>query len=210
VSAGRGLARAATGLVLMALVLPRAASGADEIGPGAYCPLPEKGEKPQCLAPAQQQYGGFFDALERSPGPETDAQLLEVESEVERGAASEHAYLALTSLSYGYYRLAQQAAAQPGQDPAVLARLERWNAVLARAYAASPRDARYRSALRQAATDIDRHVDVKLTCVDDQSEPVACDSTEHVLRGFNAESERSGIRGALQRLLERFSGGGHS
>ena len=34
------------------------------------------------------------------------------------GGASENAYLALSSLSYGYYRLAQRVAAEPGADPA--------------------------------------------------------------------------------------------
>lgn len=195
---------AATAVVGM-MLLARVAVGVGEIGPGAYCPLPEKGETPQCLEPAQKEYGGFFDALGPEPGPDADARLAEVESEVEKGAAGERAYLALTSLTYGYYRLAQQAAAEPGQDPLVVARLERWNGLLSRAYAVSPDDERYRQAVRQAAADIDDRVDVKLTCVDERSEPVACDSTEHVLRGFNAESERAGIRGALQRLIERFT-----
>jgi hypothetical protein len=207
----RCTARVALVLALGALGAAQGASacGPGAATPGAYCPLPEKGEIPRCLEPAQKQYSKFFEAVddpEAHPG-DTDAHLAQVEDEVAKGAGSEHAYLALSSLAYGYYRLAQRAAASPGEDPAIVGRLERWNHLLAQAYAASPEDASYRRAVAQAAADIDRRVDVALTCVDARGEAVACDSTEHVLRGIDAASRRAGIRGALARILHRFGVG---
>ena len=199
--AARGAALAALGCLLLAQGVS-AASGERKVG--AYCPLPEKGEIPRCLAPAQENYGDFFDAL--SAGDPSAAQVAQVEAEVARGAAGADAYLALSSLSYGYFRLADRAAATPGEDPEIVARLERWNGLLARAYEASPDDDRYREAVRLAAADLHNRVDFPLSCSDARGEPIACNSTESVLRGFNAASERVGVRGALARMFERFFG----
>lgn len=179
----------------------RAAGG--EIGPGSYCPLPEKGELPQCLDPAQQAYGGFFGALEE--GGVDDARLAPVEAAVGRGAQGEHAYLALSSLAYGYYRLASRAAQGTGSDPEVIERLARWNDLLANAYASSP-DAHYRAAVRQAAEELHARAPIRLPCRDATGAESACSSTESVLRGFNAASERVGLRGALERLMRRVLG----
>ena len=110
------------GWLWLALLLTSAvaSSAADKLGPGAYCPLPEKGRVSECLAPAQATYGDFFDALEENA---SDGALARVEDAVARGPEEEDAYLALSSLSYGYYRLAQRAAESETIDPAVTRRL---------------------------------------------------------------------------------------
>jgi hypothetical protein len=196
-----------TGITLplaLALCLAHAAlAGGAE--PGAYCPLPEKGEVPSCMAPARETYSGWFDALER--GALADADAAQVESAVAQGAASEHAYLALSTLAYGYYQLARREADRPEQDPAVAARLTRWNTLLESAYAASPDDAAYRAAVRRAAEDLRQRAAIRLPCQDAKGAPADCNSTEAVLRGLDAADEQLGIRGALDRLLRRLFGG---
>jgi len=200
---------ALTGVVLFcwcAATPPAFAAG--DVKPGAYCPFPKKGEKPSCMEPAQQEYGEFFTAL--AEGDElSDEDVSRLERDVASGAKADTAYLAISSLSYGYFRLAQQAAANPGEDPAVVARLERWNELLAEAYDASSEDPTYREAVREAALDLqERAPAVVLDCANEHGETVACNSTEVVLRGFNRAGEQVGIRGALGRLLNRMLGGG--
>jgi hypothetical protein len=197
--------RAAAWLALLALA-PAGARSAGDIKPGAYCPLPAAGERPSCLEPAQAEYGGLFEALEQGELEERD--LARVEADVVAGESSGNAYLALSTLSYAYYRLAQRAASRPGADPALVERLERWNGLLAHAYADSA-DEPYREAVREAALDIRRSAPaVRLRCVDARGEPAECDSTEAVIRGIDAAGDRVGIRGALERLVERLRGGG--
>lgn len=197
---------AALGLVLAALEPVRAAPPEDAMKPGAYCPLPEKGEVPRCLDPAQQAYGSFFSALEEDDAHEEDAALATVEETVARGADDAQAYLALSSLTYGYYRLAQRAAASEDIDPQIAARLNRWNELLALAYRSSPEDEPYRAAVRRAALDLSERAPVRLPCRDAEGHETECHSTESVLRGINAASERAGIRGALEGLLRRIFG----
>jgi len=199
-AARRGRRAGALGGAWIALLFAQGVDAADGAEPGAYCPLPAKGEEPRCLAPARENYGGFFAALD---GDTHETDLARVERDLEKGAAAPDAYLALSSLAYGYYRLAAKAAATPGGDPAIVRRLERWNALLAHAYASSAGDVRYRSALRSAAVDLEQRVDVELSCSDAGGERVACNSTEAVLRGFNDASERAGVRGALENLIRR-------
>ena len=204
--AGRG-ARAIAALsaaLLGGLLAAAPATAAGEVRPGAYCPLPQAGVEPACLDPARAEYDDFFAALEA--GDVDDAESLQVEADVAGGGASVNAYLALSSLSYGYYRLAQQAASAPAADPATIARLERWNALLARAYATSADDRSYREAVHAAASDLHRRARVRVGCVDAEGQPAECDSTEAVLRGFDAVDREVGIRGALRRLLARFLG----
>jgi hypothetical protein len=170
--------------------------------PGAYCPLPEKGEQPTCIAPARETFSGYFDALAR--GALADADAASLEQAVAQGAASEHAYLALSSLAYGYYQMARREAGRPQQDPTVTARLARWNALLEHAYAQSVDDEAYRAAVRRAAEDIRVRAPIRLPCRDARGTDSDCDSTEAVLRGIDAADEQAGIRGALERLLRRF------
>jgi hypothetical protein len=174
-------------------------------GPGAYCPLPEPGEIRQCLEPARARYGAFFSAVEE--GELGGEQLDRLETDVAAGADSEDAYLALSSLSYGYLRVAQRLAADPSRDPVLVARLERWNDLLSRAFEVSPEDGRYRDAVREAALDVQRRAPaVSLYCTDEKGEPARCDTTEAVLRTLGRRRDSAGIRGALARLLGRIFG----
>ena len=177
----------------------------DPAAAGAYCPLPPPGEKARCLDPAQAAYGEFFEALEN--GVPTDAATARLDADLAVGPGSEHAYLALSSVAYGYWRLSERAA-EAQTDPALAARLESWNALLRRAYAASPEDETYRTAVREAALDLRRRAPpVRLRCVDAAGGTAECDSTESVLRGIDSASGEVGLRGALERLLERIFGG---
>jgi hypothetical protein len=193
-------------LVMAGLLAAMAARGAGPVRPGAYCPFPKPGEKPACMQPAKQEYGEFFTALDGDAAAD-DAALARVEADVAAGAGSENAYLALSSLAYGYYRLSQQAAATPSNDPEIVARLERWNALLAQAYAASPQDAPFQASVREAALDLQRRSPkVALSCLDDAGARVACDSTDAVVRDIDRLRDEVGVRGALARLLGRFFG----
>ena len=199
---------ARAGGLLAGVLLASNALGAGEIRPGAYCPFPKPGEKPACMLPAKHEYGDFFAALD-AEGDVGEAAAARLEADLAAGAGSENAYLALSSLAYGYYRLSQQAAAAPSADPELVARLERWNALLAKAYAASPQDARFRDSVREAALDLQRRAPpVSLACLDESGAHVRCDSTEAVLRDIDRLRDQVGVRGALSRLLGRFFGDG--
>jgi hypothetical protein len=194
-------------LVLLAMgsAAATARSAGDPTAAGAYCPLPPPGAKPRCLDPAQAAYGEFFEALES--GVPSDAATARVDADLAAGPGSENAYLALSSVAYGYWRLSERAANSQA-DPALAARLESWNALLGQAYAASPADAPYRAAMREAALDLRRRAPpVRLRCVDAAGGSTECDSTEAVLRGIDTASGEVGLRGALERLLERIFGG---
>jgi hypothetical protein len=183
--------------------------GAGGNQPGAYCPLPKKNETPRCLEPAIAEYSEFFSAIEEEDV--TGTRLARLEGDLAAGAEAENAYLALSSLAYGYYRLSQRVAAADDTDPRFLARLERWNALLAVAYEASGDDIDFRQAVREAALDLQRNAPpVRLRCVDERGETMACDSTDAVMRGIDAAANEVGIRGALERLLERILGLGGS
>ena len=198
--------RPGTGWLLAGVLLAASAQGAGEIRPGAYCPFPKPGEKPACLQPAKQEYGEFFAALDAN-GTLDEAAAARVEADVAAGPGSENAYLALSSLAYGYYRLSQQATATPGLDPEIVARLERWNALLSSAYASSPQDASFQHSVRQAALDLQRRSPpVELSCLDESGGRVSCDSTDAVVRDLDRLRDQVGVRGALARLLERFFG----
>jgi hypothetical protein len=205
-SAG-GLGLAATLLCLACLAAGGSpAFAAGEIKPGAYCRLPKAGETPKCLEPARVEFGGFFSGLDADSLDESETAR--VEREVAAGAVSENSYLALSSLSYGYFRLAQRLASSKEQDPRVVARLERWNALLAKAYVQSPEDAAYRSAVQEAAVDLQQRAPpVRLRCVDGAGSETECNSTEAVIRGIHAARSEIGIEGALERLIRRFLGG---
>lgn len=159
------------------------------------------------MGPVREAYGGFFDALDR--GEVDAAEIARVEADVAAGSASEGAYLALSSLAYGYYQLAQRAADEPDRDPEVLARLEAWNDLLSSAYEAHGAGDPYRDAVREAAEDVHRRAPaVGLRCLDEEGEPARCDSTEAVLRGLQSGRDATGVRGALGRMLGRLFGEG--
>lgn len=168
--------------------------------PGAYCPLPAKGEVPRCLAPAQAQYSEFFQALEGGALDEAQAQV--VESDLQRGDA----YLALSSLSYGYYRLAQQAAEAPDADPKLVARLQRWNELLSGVYEGSAADSPFRGAVREAAYDLAQQAPAVETRCEDGGSLVQCSTASELLGAFRTIDRRTGTRAGLGRLLERLFG----
>ena len=201
---------AIAGAILLPLALGASlAFGSDEIKPGAYCPFPQKGETPECLESARDQYAEFFTALAR--GELSDEDVAHLERDVASGPSSEAPYLAISSLSYGYYQLAMSAASNPDEDPAIVARLQRWNELLVQAYDMGADDPSYRAAVREAALDLERRgPPVTLSCVDERGRTSDCNSTESVLRGFNRVEEQVGIRGALDRLFQRMRGGGDS
>jgi hypothetical protein len=93
----------------------------------------------------------------------------------------------------------------------VAARLQRWNELLSAAYDTSVDDPNYRKAVRDAAHDLQRRAPaVILACADERGNTAQCNSTEAVIRGINRTQETVGIRGALERLLDRFVGGDDS
>jgi hypothetical protein len=189
----------------LALALAWPAHGAGEVKPGAYCPFPKPGEKPACMQPAKQTYQEFFTALD-SGHPVDPAALARVEGDL---VDSENSYLALSSLAYGYYRLSQMAAETPGNDPEIVARLEKWNELLADAYEENEDDQRYQESVREAALDLKRRSPpVALSCLTASGTRVPCDSTDAVLRDIDRLRDEVGVRGALSRLLGRFFGGG--
>lgn len=184
-----------------ALVVLLGATG-DPSQPGAYCPLPKEGEIPSCLAGAQQTFPGFLEDVQDG---DLDAEADEVEAAVRDGQVD-----ALSSLSYGYFMLARaQASGQP--DPERQARLERWNQILADAYANAEDDPRYRAAVREAAVDIQSNVPaLGLRCHDADGNETRCDSTEAVVRAIDLRRQQTGLRGALARLLGSIFGGGEA
>jgi len=191
-------------LLLAAAAAGPAAAAGDPAHAGAYCPLPPPGQSPRCLDPAKAQYGDFFASLERGVPDESVAARLE--ADLATGGAGEHGYLALSSLAYAYWQLSERAAAS-AHDADVAARLERWNALLREAYAASGDDPGYRAALREAALDLRRRAPpVRVRCVDADGATAECSSTEAVLRGMDATTAEVGLRGALGRLLARLFG----
>ncbi len=197
---------ALAGGLLVGLWLQTNAQAAGEVRPGAYCPFPKPGEKPACMLPAREKYGEFFTALD-TDGPVDDEALARVEADLAAGAASEDAYLALSSLTYGYYRLSQRAAAAPNQDPEIVARLELWNSLFARAYERSAQDASFQDSVRAAALDLQhRSPKVALSCLDESGARVSCESTDAVVRDIDRLRDEVGVRGALARLLGRWFG----
>ena len=197
---------AATVAAALVLFLDAAlAHAAGEIGAGAYCPLPARGEKPACLEPARAEYGDFFSAVEG--GALSDAAAAQVEAAVAAGADSDQAYLALSSLAYGYWQLSKSAVAAQQRNPELVERLERWNALLGMAYDEAADDEAWQRALRTAAKDLQRRAPpIELRCIDDRGEAHPCDSTDAVMRGIDAAAGQVGMRGALERLLQRIFG----
>lgn len=206
-AARRWACLAAAGVALpLAGGVPGASAGAgDAAAAGAYCPLPEEGETPRCLEPAEARYGDFFRAVRE--GEVDDARLAGVEHDLASEPGSGRAYLALSSLAYGYLRLSQRAAQTPGADPEIAARLERWNGLFGRAWDASPEDPAFRRAVREATLDLQhRAPPVMLRCRDAHGEESPCSSTDAIARGIDATAGEVGIRGGLERLMQRLLG----
>jgi len=191
----------------LALALLAGFTCSDEGKPtaGAYCKIPEEGQTPVCLQPAQRTYTEFFSGLAQNKLSDEEARR--VERDVAQGAQSERPYEALSTLAYGYYRLARAASSQGGADPETLARLEHWNELLSKAYARSEKDPDYREAVRQAAMDVGRRTPpMGLRCTDVDGNPARCDSTEAVVRAIGEVRDSTGVRGEIGRLFDRIFG----
>jgi len=191
----------------LALALLAGSAGADEAKPkpGAYCKLPEEGQVAACLQPAQRTYSEFFAGLAQNKLSNEDARR--VETDVAQGAQSARSYEALSTLAYGYYRLARASASQGRGDPELLVRLEHWNELLSKAYVSSEADASYQEAVREAAIDVGRRTPpMGLRCVDPEGKPARCDSTEAVIRAMGEVRDSTGVRGQIGRLWDRIFG----
>jgi len=192
-------------LALLLALAPALASAAGH-GPGSYCPFPEKGQKAHCLEGAEERYSAFYRSLES--GTLDTADMARLEQDLAAGGEAERTYQALSSIAYGYYVLVRRAAESPRAEPELLARLERWNALLALAYHETPPNTSLRGAMREAAQDLQRRAaPVELSCKDADGQPVRCLSTEAVLRNMDDVRDHSGVRGQLGRLMEHLLGG---
>lgn len=201
--------RNASAFVALLLALAPAPAAAGGNAPGSYCPIPEPGQKPSCMDGAEQRYSAFYESLEA--GKMDAAAASKVEADLAAGGEAERTYEALSSLAYGYYVLARKAAASPNADPVLVARLERWNEALARAYRDTPPDTSLRAAVREAAVDIERRAaPVELSCTDAEGRAAKCTSTQAVVREMDDARDHTGLRGQLGRLMERLLGPGGS
>ena len=204
---GTALRVVLAGLLAGGLALPRvaAAIAGDPSQPGAYCRLPEPGEKPVCLEPAREQYQSFFAALEE--GNITNQAAAALETDLRSREATDRSYLALSSLAYGYWRLAMRAAETEQVDPDTAVRLERWNALLASAYQQNQADSAFRSAVREAASDLQARTPTEgFQCLDEWGQPALCRPAEGLLATIDSFDEQLGMRGAILRVLRRLFG----
>jgi hypothetical protein len=158
---------------------------------------------------AEQRYSAFYRGVESGEMDAEDAKR--IEADLAAGGEVERTYEALSSLAYGYYVLARRAAESPKTDPALVARLERWNELLSKAYHDSHPEGELRKAVRAAAQDLrERAAPVQLTCTDAEGKVAPCTTTEAVLHGMDDARDHTGVRGQLGRLMERvFGGDGH-
>ena len=71
--------RFVAGLLATCVLLPSIphAAGNDPSKAGAYCPLPEPGQVPQCLAPAKAEFADFFAAVEAGGVDDSESRRLE-------------------------------------------------------------------------------------------------------------------------------------
>jgi hypothetical protein len=181
----------------------QAASGSEAGKAGAYCPLPAPGQKPSCLAPAQQEYGAFFAAVQEGRVEPTASDL--VEADLAGASGTERAYLALSSVSYGYFRLAEQIGVRPDADPILLARLARWNDLLLGLYGQSNLDPGFRAAIRDMANDLHRHtVGLQPSCAATEFEH--CGQTAELVRAMASMDRSTGVRSPLAQILQRMLG----
>lgn len=190
--------RAGPGLATLALAAtagapPAAGVGGDPAQPGSYCLLPDRpGGERRCLAPARQRYGELFESLEEGGAPPPEASQ-EVERELETGGPG--AVLALSSLSYAYWRIALRAAETEEMDPALADRLEEWNRVLATAYERHRHEPELRHEIHTAAADLEARA------------PESVEPARGLLGRLDDVDGRLGLRGAIRRVLERVFGG---
>jgi len=196
--------RASAALATLLLAASTSWASEDPTVAGAYCPFPEPGQKPACLAPVADRYPGFLESADS--GALDEAATAKIEADLASSSSDQDAYLALSSLAYAYFRLAQFEAADPGADPALVTRLERWNDIMSTVYHDAGADPHFRSAVYEAASDL--HARAPDVC-GEGSQGGDCNTTSGLmltLQSADDFSERQGVRGALSRLLGRMLG----
>ena len=161
------------------------------------------------MAAARSEYPGFIASAEGGELDATAAHRLESDlgANVE---ATDRTYLALSSLAYAYYRLAQRAANDPNQRDVLADRFTHWNAIWTRLYEDSG-DPNLRLAGREAAEDLYRRTPRtdEASCQGCSTSPVSNDAPGALLatlRGADQRAADNGVRGALSRLLARLRG----
>jgi hypothetical protein len=190
------------------------ASGAEAAArpqPGDYCPFPEEGQKPACLAPAQQRYSEFFEAVDAGQVSQLDQQRV-ADDLATGGDDSEDPFLALSSLTYAYYSFAERASSSLEPDPLLVTRLEQWNRLLSSAYEADNPRPRFREALLRAVDDLyARAPAVPASCQGDNAGSADCSTgglLVQAMQQLDDPADEHGVRGALSRLLRRMFGWG--
>lgn len=193
--------------MVLAGPVPGASAGGDPSQPGAYCPFPEAGEKPVCFSEVEQEYSEFFEAVDSGRVDDPRVAAVEQALAAPRGAAERT--LALSSLAYGYFMLAERAATQARPDPVLVARLESWNDLLSRVYSDAAGEPTFRTAVREAALDLHARAPAVRTtradCAGD-GDGQSCETTSQLLvalRRIDDPDADSGVRAALGRLLGR-------
>jgi hypothetical protein len=191
-------------LVCMLVQLPAiAAEPGAKIAPGSYCALPEPGEAPACLEPARAKHASFFEAVESG---RIDAEATnQLEDVLMRQPGTPDAYLALSSLAYGYMSLAQNAETGSEDSALLEARLERWNALISKSYAEPDSPEHFRGALLEAARDIHARVaSLGATCTTGDAGQGECSSG--LLAALERVDSEGPIRSPLRRLVDRLRG----
>lgn len=187
------------------LAPPVLATTGDPTKAGAYCPFPAKGEAQRCFDGVQQDYSDFFRAVEEGEvGEEHEEQLRQ-----DLATGGERGYGAVSSLAYAYYRYAERAAASDTVDPAVVARLERWNRVLSSVYEDERTDPGLRGAVQAAAEDLHARAPAVGTQCAGGASGESCQTTGlllQTLRRIDDPADERGVRGALSKLLGRMLG----
>jgi hypothetical protein len=190
--------------ILLIFVLAPGLRAADNPSqPGAYCPFPEQGQKPVCFTRVEEEYGDFIDAVDS--GRVDDPKVAELERTLQQAGSAEDRGLALSSLAYGYFMLAERAAAAEHPDPVLVARLESWNALLGTVYQDTESEAT-RNAVRRAARDLDERAPAVATECTAGADGESCKTTgrlQWTLRQIDDPDGESGVRGALGKLLGR-------
>jgi hypothetical protein len=200
----------AVAVMLVLLLAPLAdslASGKPPDQAGAYCPFPKKGEKPECFAPVERKYSAFFAAVESGEGADEQVEVLA--DQLAENPDSADSYLAISSLAYGYFRLAQRAGQSDNPDPALVERLNRLNGLLSSVYEDPNAQPGIRGAVRAAAEDLHARAPAIATECANGATGADCQTTGRLLSALKAIDDPSadrGVRGALSRLLERVTG----
>ena len=206
-----GAERKAAGVLVWVLGLQLLSAAAlaaeDPRRPGAYCPFPEnlkQGEVPACFTPVRREYPEFLAAVDS--GQIDDPGVAQLERQLAAGAFGESDYLAVSSLAYGYFRLAQRAASSESPNPALVARLKSWNRLLSGLYEDAAAPPGLRSAVREAARDLHERAPAVSAKCPPHADSEACQTTGlllQTLRRLDDPAGTYGVRGALGRLLDR-------